>query len=104
MLVKAFPTAGVDITVQAVGIDNLTMTQQEELRVQVEQRIRAAFRESAGYPDITRALPNSRFSLSNLSRELHEQLPALRSISFNRGDIVSGLVVPKLHTLVVGVV
>lgn len=99
LLVRPFPVQPVDMVVQAIGVDNLTLTQQQELGVQVEQRIRAAFRESAGYADITRALPNSRFSISNLARELHEQLPNLRSISLNRGDIVSGLSIPVLHSI-----
>lgn len=103
LLVKAFPTLPVSLTAQVVCVDNLSLTQQQELAVQVEQRIRAAFRESAGYEAITRALPNSRFSISNMAKELHEQLPHLRSIAFNRGDVVSGLAVPKLTSISVGV-
>ena len=52
--------------------------------------IRAAFRENQDV-EVTRTLPQSRFSFSRLDRELHDALPDLRSVEFSLPDIVSEL-------------
>ena len=63
--------------------------------------MRCAFRENQDW-DVSQVYPRSRFSLSQLDRELHELLADLRSVEFNRAeDIVSGLSLPVLASLAV---
>ncbi|HCF5145949.1 TPA: baseplate J/gp47 family protein [Pseudomonas aeruginosa] len=79
---------------------NLTAEQRAELKTNVEQFIRAAFREStaSGYqPTLT--YPQSRFSFSRLAEELHEQFPRLESLHFDNTDILSQLNIPRLQDL-----
>lgn len=91
--------------------------QAEQVRGDVENRIRAAFRENTDYT-VTKTLPLSRFSFSRLSEELHQQLSALLSVTFawvdadgpdevdeaheaGSTDIVSYFQLPVLDTLTV---
>lgn len=73
----------------------------ERVRHDVEDAVRCAFRENQDW-DVSQVYPRSRFSLSQLDRELHELLADLRSVEFNRAeDIVSGLSLPVLASLAV---
>ncbi|EQB0392829.1 baseplate J/gp47 family protein [Pseudomonas aeruginosa] len=79
---------------------NLSIEQRTELKTQVEQFIRAAFRESTAsdyQPTLT--YPQSRFSFSRLAEELHEQFPRLESLHFDNTDILSQLNIPRLQSL-----
>ena len=72
----------------------------------VENRIRAAFRETAAFPDMTRAEPNSRFSISQLGTDIHNNMALVQSISLRvdgviQHDIVSHLVQPRINSLLV---
>ncbi|EGT5738257.1 hypothetical protein AGJ36_20410, partial [Cronobacter dublinensis subsp. dublinensis] len=58
------------------------------------------FRENNEF-DVKKTWPFSRFSFSNLGRELHRQFAAIDSLAFSLTDIVSGLSVPRLDTLTV---
>lgn len=92
----------------------LSSQQAEYLRLNVENRIRAAFRENTDY-SVTKTLPVSRFSFSRLSEELHQQLPDLLSVTFvwtdasgleavqaeGSTDIVSTFQLPVLDSLTV---
>lgn len=66
----------------------------------VEHFIRCAFRQNNDY-NVTQVNAYSRFSISKLNEELHEQFNELHSIVFNIGDIVSELEVPRLRTLTI---
>lgn len=48
---------------------------------------------------MTRTWPQSRFSLSQLGRELHQAFPEIRSLHFTELDILSGLAIPRLSGL-----
>ena len=48
---------------------------------------------------MTRAWPQSRFSLSQLGRELHQAFTEIKSLHFTELDIVSGLAIPRLSAL-----
>jgi uncharacterized phage protein gp47/JayE len=64
--------------------------------------INAAFRENQSYkPTLT--YPYSRFSFSNLAREIHEAFPDVHSVDFSLADIVSELTIPRLTSLTVTV-
>lgn len=80
-------------------VENLSAEQRQALVSGVELMVRAAFRQSADYPTVTRTWPHSRFSLSQLGRELHQAFPQLKSLHFAELDIVSGLAIPRLSTL-----
>ncbi|MCZ0751153.1 baseplate J/gp47 family protein [Aeromonas enteropelogenes] len=68
-------------------------------RDEVTLRVRAAFRESADYPEMTRTWPAARFSMSQLTTELHEGIAALESLTILEGDIVASQAIPRLNTL-----
>lgn len=79
---------------------NLTQDQRRQLATQIEQFIRAAFREStaADYqPTLT--YPQSRFSFSRLGEELHAQFPRIESLRFTNADILSELNIPRIESL-----
>ena len=81
---------------------NLTQEQRKQLATDIEQFIRAAFREStlADYqPTLT--YPQSRFSFSRLGEELHAQFPRIESLRFTNADILSELNIPRIETLAV---
>jgi uncharacterized phage protein gp47/JayE len=66
--------------------------------IDVENFIRCAFRQNTNY-DVTKVNAYSRFSISTLDSELHQEFNEIHSIVFNINDIVSGLEVPRLSTL-----
>ena len=79
---------------------NLSNEQRIQLQAQVEQFIRAAFRESTSsdyQPTLT--FPQSRFSFSRLGEELHEQFPRIESLQFANSDILSQLNIPRIESL-----
>ena len=71
-----------------------------KLETEVELFIRSAFRESTvrDYkPTLT--YPQSRFSFSRLTEELHRQFPDISSMRFATPDILSGLDIPRIQAL-----
>jgi uncharacterized phage protein gp47/JayE len=80
--------------------DFLTSTQITQLQTDVNNFIRAAFRENKAYsPTLT--YPYSRFSFSRLGQELHKQFADIHSVDFDLTDIVSALNVPTLSSLTI---
>ncbi|EOC1330905.1 baseplate J/gp47 family protein [Cronobacter turicensis] len=88
------------VTLYVRNLANLTTEEQSALRAGAENLIRCAFRENNEF-DVKKTWPFSRFSFSNLGRELHRQFAAIDSLAFSLTDIVSGLSVPRLDTLTV---
>ncbi|EJY8342114.1 baseplate J/gp47 family protein [Cronobacter sakazakii] len=88
------------VTLYVRNLANLTDEEQSALRTGAENLIRCAFRENNEF-DVKKTWPFSRFSFSNLGRELHRQFAAIDSLAFSLTDIVSGLNVPRLDTLTV---
>lgn len=68
----------------------------------IENMIRCAFRENDSY-DVEKTWPYSRFSFSRLAQELHDGDVRVRSVTFSLDDIISGLDVPRLETLIIEV-
>ncbi|SHO57898.1 baseplate J/gp47 family protein [Vibrio quintilis] len=102
----AMPDKTYDVIADVVLAANLTDQQISEQYSEIEKRIRAAFRETAAFTNITRASPDSRFSLSQLSTEIHTQMEHVRSIRVSvddviQHDIVSELEQPRLNSLTV---
>ncbi len=72
------------------------------LKIEVENMIRAAFRESDSYSMVTRTYPSSTFSFSQLTTEIHTELAEdLLSLKFSNSDIVSELNIPRLSNVAV---
>lgn len=78
----------------------LTDEQIAQLKTDIENFIRAAFRENKAYsPTLT--YPHSRFSFSTLGGELKTRFPTIHSIKFSLDDIVSGMNIPTLSALTI---
>ncbi|MBF8107380.1 baseplate J/gp47 family protein [Serratia liquefaciens] len=96
----AMPETQHDLTITAYMFATLNLTddEQTDLKQDIENFIRCAFRDNATY-EATKTWPHSRFSFSRLGEELHLEFSALESIKFSLGDIISGLSVPRLASL-----
>ncbi|EOK1143070.1 TPA: baseplate J/gp47 family protein [Klebsiella pneumoniae] len=70
----------------------------ERLRLDIADLIRCAFRENNDF-DVRKTWPFSRFSMSRLGEEIHQNFPDVESVVFDTGDILSGLNVPRLGAL-----
>lgn len=97
--VMAMPETEHSLHLELWPAENMTAEQRLTLKREVELMVKAAFRQSADYPSVTRAWPQSRFSLSQLGRELHQAFTEIKSLHFAESDIVSGLAIPRLNAL-----
>ena len=100
MLVFVMPETLHTLEVKLWPRANLTQEQRAQLAAQVEQFIRAAFRESTAndyQPTLT--YPQARFSFSRLGEELHAQFPRIESLRFTNADILSELNIPRIEAL-----
>jgi hypothetical protein len=101
MVCYPMPETQHDLGITVYPIPNLTEEEEAALLQDVEDRVRCAFRENTDF-DMTQTWPWSRFSLSQLDKDLHAALPKLLSVEFDRtGDIVSEMELPVLGTLTV---
>lgn len=97
--VMAMPETEHSLHLELWPVENLAAEQRLALVNEVKLLIQAAFRQSADYPAVTRTWPQSRFSLSQLGRELHQEFPEIKSLHFTELDIVSGLEIPRLAAI-----
>ncbi|UUT60476.1 baseplate J/gp47 family protein [Aeromonas hydrophila] len=97
--VMAMPETEHSLHLELWPIENLAAEQRLALVSEVKMLIQAAFRQSADYQAVTRTWPQSRFSLSQLGRELHQAFPEIKSLHFTELDIVSGLEIPRLAAI-----
>jgi hypothetical protein len=100
MLVMVMPETLHDVRLTVWPVLNLTQPQLDELYANIALFIRAAFRESTQtdyQPTLT--YPQSRFSFSRLTEELHQQFSRIESMDFDNVDIESQLNIPRLLTL-----
>lgn len=97
--VMAMPETEHSLHLELWPVENLAAEQRLALVNEVKLLIQAAFRQSADYPAVTRTWPQSRFSLSQLGRELHQAFPEIKSLHFTELDIVSGLEIPRLTAI-----
>jgi len=88
------------VTVWVKNLSNLEQEQRDSLKTGVTNLIRCAFRENTDY-DVKKTWPYSRFSFSQLGREIHKTFPDTDSLEFSLKDITSELSVPRLNALTV---
>ncbi|PJD01633.1 hypothetical protein B9Q22_23490, partial [Enterobacter roggenkampii] len=88
------------VTVYVRSLSNLEPEQQDTLKKGIENLIRCAFRENKDY-DVKKTWPYSRFSFSQLGREIHKTFTDADSVEFSLKDITSDLDVPRLNSLTV---
>lgn len=100
LLAMAMPETQHSISLQVWPKPNQTAAQLETLHIEIGLFIRAAFRESTQRDySPTRTYPQSRFSFSRLTEELHLQFAQVESMRFADADIVSGLSIPRILNL-----
>ena len=98
--VKAMPALMVDLVVNVQFISTVSDTEKANLLSNVEQFIRAAFRENTTYsPTVTE--PYKPFAFSRLGMELHQQFNEIESIRFDRETIEQNLNIGRLNSLTV---
>jgi len=102
----AMPDAMYRLEADVIFNENTNTTKQTLALTEVEDRIRAAFRETGAFADMTRAKPFSRFSISLLCTELHQNIDVIKSVKISvndeiQEDIVSTLVQPRITSLLV---
>ncbi|MBI6548910.1 baseplate J/gp47 family protein [Xenorhabdus lircayensis] len=90
------------VTLFVANLANYSQEQVDTLKTDVGNLIRCAFRENTDYP-VKKTWPYSRFSFSNLGREIHREFSEVGSLTFSLGDILSELSVPRLQSLTVEV-
>lgn len=96
------PTVSVDLGAYLFPVNNLEPDQLAALKDGCEQMIRCAFRENQNFM-VTKTWPFNQFSISRLSRELHDFFPDLASIEFNRDDIETLMELAVLGSLTITV-
>ncbi|CDL87199.1 baseplate J/gp47 family protein [Xenorhabdus cabanillasii] len=90
------------VTLFVADLANYSQEQIDTLKTDAGNLIRCAFRENTDYP-VRKTWPYSRFSFSNLGREIHREFSEVESLTFSLGDILSELSVPRLQSLTVEV-
>ena len=95
-----------EVIVDVVLSANLELDVVAQQLLEVENRVRASFRESAAFDEMTRAKPLTRFSLSQLSTEIHQNMKLVESVKITvdgeiQADIVSQYSQPRINSLLV---
>lgn len=98
LLCYAMPALNTAVSVEVTPVANLTAEEQAKLITDVTNVILAAFRGNAAYEDVTRTEPFSTFSISNLSRDIHREVPNAYSLNWNSpaADIVMEMNIARL--------
>ena len=100
MICYSMPSVPTDIRVSVWPRANLTKEERERLKEGIENYIKAVFRQNNEYRP-TQTWPNSRFSFSRLTQELHRTFPEIDSLDFANNDIVTALSLATLNQLTV---
>jgi hypothetical protein len=93
MLVMAMPTQVKDIT-----LNYWLKPNSADVKADIENFIRAAFRENSAY-EVTTCAANSTFSFSLLTSELHKQFPQIKTLKFINDDFNTDFWLPVIGTL-----
>ncbi|HCM8924038.1 TPA: baseplate J/gp47 family protein [Salmonella enterica subsp. enterica serovar Paratyphi B] len=90
------------VTLYVENLSNVSKDDIDALKSGTENLIRCAFRENSNY-DVLRVWPYSRFSFSQLGREIHRNFTLAESVEFSLHDIKSDLAIPRLNSLTIEV-
>ncbi|EOV0286239.1 baseplate J/gp47 family protein [Salmonella enterica] len=90
------------VTLYVENLSNVSKDDIDALKSGTENLIRCAFRENSNY-DVLRVWPYSRFSFSQLGREIHRNFTLAESVEFSLHDIKSDLAIPRLSGLTIEV-
>ncbi|BAQ79806.1 baseplate J/gp47 family protein [Pseudomonas sp. St29] len=105
LVAMAMPEKEYSFSLVVVTRANTSAERIAELQKEIDLFVRAAFRESTSRdykPTLT--YPQSRFSFSRLTEELHRQFLDVESFRFSaRIDLLSGLDIPRIKSLQVAV-
>ena len=97
ILVMSLPEAEQQVSVTIWAKPNVNDEKKKMLLIEVENMVRAAFRESGAYANVTRTKPQCRFSYSQLAAEIHAELiDHLLSLEFDNSDFINELEIPRL--------
>ena len=96
----AMPGVNYDLNVDIWYAATLGDAEKAALLIDVENCIRAAFRENTDY-SVTTTQPHSTFSFSVLAKELHIQFPGLAAVEFDLPNFTNQLNVGRLNSLIV---
>lgn len=100
LIVKALPLITVDVSLVVWVPTGTAQDEQDEIQADIENMIRAAFRENKDYT-VTLTYPNNRFSFGKLTGELIRRFENIESIEWDHGDIVSGWDIPTINDLAI---
>jgi uncharacterized phage protein gp47/JayE len=98
LLILAMPSTEHDLVVTVVPEPYADESDIEQLLLDIENAVRAAFRENLQYT-MTTPEPFSVFSFSKLGGELHDLFPLLQSVRFDIDDIENAMDVARLGIL-----
>ncbi|MDH5751559.1 MAG: baseplate J/gp47 family protein [Deltaproteobacteria bacterium] len=103
--VLAMPTLAVDIDVTITANASLDATEMAALQANVENMLRAIFRDSTAYPEYSRVAPNERVSRSAIAGWLHDEFIDIEAVTWTTpaADPEPGMEVPVINTLSVTV-
>jgi len=96
--VQAFPETQHDLSVILHARVGSSSADMDAAQAVAEQIIRCAFRQNSAY-DVEKTWHYRRFSMANLAAEIMALVPALSSVEFSAGDIVSAATIPRLQSL-----
>lgn len=94
----AMPKQYLYLTLDVWPQPTLSQAERVQLKTDIQQMIRAAFRENTNY-EVTTTQPNSRFSMSRLGQELHDTFPGILDMDFATDRLVNGWFVYRLSGL-----
>jgi len=106
VLAKAIPALNVTLDLTLTALATATPAEKAQLDLDAETLLRAVFRESAAYPELTRVAPFARVSRSALGMMLHEKFPLIAAVDWTSpaADPIPGMQLPVITALTITVV
>ncbi len=104
MICFQMPAVITNVQVSIWAAHHITAENKLKLAHRVENLIKCAFRQNTDF-DVTKTWPNSRFSFSKLTQDLHRNFPnEIASLKFKNDDVVTLMALPTLGTIKVRVI
>jgi len=100
IMVFAMPETLHDIVLKIWFNSDVSDSEKQKFLSDIELFVRCAFRENSLF-ECTKPWPQSTFSFSVLTQEIHNQFGKTFRLKFDNQDIINGLALPKIKTLTV---